>query len=81
MNLEKELDKLNEFREIIKATCLSCGNFSTDKEVILIWNDLDNLCQCGERFMKWETKKITIFTAEIQDYEGNSHYFREEIAN
>jgi hypothetical protein len=81
MNLEKELEKLNEYKEITKATCLGCGNFSTDKETILIWNDLDNLCQCGQRFMKWETKRTTIITAEIQDHKGDSHFFREESIN
>lgn len=82
MNLEKEIDKLNEFRKIIKATCLSCGKETTDPDALQIMNDSDSVClNCDEWFVKWETKKTTIITAEIQDFEGNSHYFREESDN
>ena len=81
MNLEKELQKLNEWKEIIKATCLSCGKETTDKSAIQIMNDLDAVClDCAEYFVQWETKKSFIITAEFQDFEGNPHSFRNEYA-
>jgi hypothetical protein len=81
MNLEKELKELNEWKEIIKATCLSCGKETTDKNAIQIMNDLDAVCSdCDEYFVQWETVKGFIITAEIQDYKGNPHSFRNEYA-
>lgn len=67
-----------EINKIIKATCLSCGKWTTDEFHLMVMNDLDSLCDCGERFIRWDMKKGFVITAEIQDYEGNSHYFREE---
>lgn len=65
--------------KIIKATCLSCGQITTNQDQIMIMNDLDNICDCGERFVRWDMEKGFVITAEIQDYEGNTHYFREEL--
>lgn len=82
MNIEKEIEKLNEFRKIIKATCLSCGKETTNEDALQIMNDSDSVClDCDEYFIKWETKKTIIITTEIQDCFGNSHYFREESLN
>ena len=67
------------YHGIIKATCLSCGKWTTDEYDLTVMNDLDNLCGCGSRFTKWETKNGTVITAEIEDYKGESHYFREEL--
>lgn len=81
MNLEKELKELNEWKEIIKATCLSCGKETTDKSAIQMMNDFDAVCSdCDEYFVKWETAKSFIVTAEFQDFEGNPHSFHTEYA-
>lgn len=73
MNIEQV-----EVNKIIQATCLSCGQVTKDYSNLMIMNDLDNLCDCGERFVRWDMQNGFVITAEIQDYEGNSYYFREE---
>lgn len=67
------------YHGITKATCLSCGKITTDVITLELMNDLDYLCECGQRFAKWESNNGNSITIEIQDYKGNSHYFREEI--
>jgi len=68
------------YHGIIKATCLSCDKITTDIDALEIMNDLDCLCDCGDRFTKWENKngKIVI-TCEIEDKKGNTYNFREEL--
>ena len=79
MNIEKEIEKMNEYKTIIKATCLKCGRETTNAEEIQIMNDLDSVCvDCGNSFVKWETEKGFIITAEILDFEGNEHLLRDE---
>jgi hypothetical protein len=67
------------YHGITKATCLSCGKKTTDIAELEILNDLDNLCECNARFTKWETTKGTFITIEMEDYQGNTHNFREEV--
>jgi len=79
MNIEKEIEEINTYRTIIKATCLKCGRKTTNAEEIQIMNDLDCVCvDCGNSFVKWETEKGFIITAEILDFEGNEHLLRDE---
>jgi len=68
------------YHGITKATCMKCGNETSDLEALVIMNDLDNQCRdCGDRFTKWETLEGNFITQETRDYQGNNHYFREEM--
>ena len=67
------------YHGITKATCLSCNKITTDVSTLEIMNDLDNLCDCGDRFTEWQTNDGTVITCEIKDHKGNTHQFREEL--
>jgi hypothetical protein len=67
------------YHGITKATCLSCGKETNEIAELELMNDLDNLCECGHRFTKWETKEGTFVTCELRDNKGNTYNFREEI--
>lgn len=67
------------YHGITKAICLSCDKITTEISELEIMNDLDNLCDCGDRFTEWETKEGNFITCEVEDFRGNRHYFREEI--
>lgn len=68
------------YHGITKATCLSCDKITTDISELELMNDLDDLCDCGDRFTQWEDKdgKIVI-TCEVKDKKGNTYNFREEL--
>jgi transcriptional regulator NrdR family protein len=67
------------YHGIKKATCLCCGKQTTEIIELELLNDLDNLCECGKRFTKWETINGNFVTIELDDNEGNTRYFREEV--
>ena len=71
--------KTATYHGITKATCLSCGKKTTDISELEILNDLDSLCECNARFTKWETTEGTFTTMEMEDYQGNTYNFREEV--
>lgn len=67
------------YHGITKATCLTCGEETTDISDLELMNDLDNLCNlCDTRFTKWETNDGSVITFEITDFKGNTYNFREE---
>lgn len=68
------------YHGITKATCLSCGKETKNISELELLNDLDSLCDiCGTRFTKWQTTEGTFITYEVEDFQGNSHNFREEV--
>jgi len=70
------------YHGITKATCLTCGKITTDTSELEMMNDLDNLCfNCKTRFTKWESTSGNSITCEMEDFDGKTHYFREETSH
>jgi hypothetical protein len=52
------------YHGIVEVRCLSCDRVTRDDSEMMLFNDLDALCECGARFRLWVnedgTRSVTL---------------------